>query len=646
MRKLAVAALVACSAPAPRPVAPAPAPRSTPAATTPMLKQLPAATDETTTFVLSKFAAEIGSEEDTYVANAAGGIDAKAVFAFRDRTTTVPLAATVSLDREGRLVGYHAWGATSRGTSIDDSIVAVAGGFEVTRQHAKRTRVAPAGLAVAVSSYAPMLTLELALQAWNQHGRPATLAMLPEGTLTIESRGPETFDNLGTQVTLEHLAIVGLVWGREDAWLDGKGRLVAVVTRDDEFDHFEAMRRGFTGLMPQLLKRAAADGSAWLGAHARTAVRPTAATFALAGGRLVDGTNRAPVEDAVVVITGDKIVAAGPRASVKIPEGATVIDVTGKSILPGLWDMHAHVEQVEQLAAYLAAGVTTVRDMGNIFDFIIGLRDAIDAGTGFGPRVIASCIVDGNGEGALGAERIKTQADIQPMVDKLVAAKCAEIKLYSSIASDLLKPIITYAHKRGLRAVGHVPFGMSVPQVIDAGYDSISHIMYLTDVMFSKAQRDALSREDYMKRFAAMDLAAPAMTKQLDALARHKVVIDDTLALYEQFLTSGKEREKREPGVLTLPRELRGGLGTLAESETARSLAMFTKLVELVKLLHQRGITVVAGTDISVPGHSVHREIELYVEAGFTTIEAIQAATIVPARVLGRDKQLGTIEPG
>src|SRR5262249_91233 len=157
----------------------------------------------------------------------------------------------------------------------------------------------------------------------------------------------------------------------------------------------------------------------------------------------------------------DRIVAAGPRAKVAVPAGATTIDVAGKFVLPGLWDMHAHVEQVEQGIVYLAAGVTTVRDMGNVLDFITGMRDAIDAGRGLGPRIVVSGIVDGEGPAAIGTVRIRSQADIAPTIDRLKKAGCVEVKIYSSVSPALVKPIVAYAHAHGMRAVGHVPKGMT-----------------------------------------------------------------------------------------------------------------------------------------------------------------------------------------
>jgi imidazolonepropionase-like amidohydrolase len=501
-------------------------------------------------------------------------------------------------------------------------------------------------MAVALSGYAPILGQDLMLRAWAQRGRPARMAMLPEGEVTIESHGRETYDVASKKVTLEHVAVSGLVWGREDAWLDDMGELAALVTRDAEFDHHEAARDGFDVLLPQLTTAAGADGVAWLATAAKGAARGAPGVQAFVGATLIDGTGRPEVKDSVVVVEGDRIVAAGARGQVAIPVGATTIDVSGKTIIPGLWDMHAHLEQVEQGVVYLAAGVTTVRDLGNIMGFITGIRDAIDAGKGIGPRVLVEGIVDGGGDAAIGTVRIRTKEDIAPTIDDLKKQGCVDVKIYSSVDPALVKPIVAYAHAHGMGVVGHVPIGMTSQQAIDAGYDSISHINYLFDVLLPDKVRRALSREQRFLRIASLDLASPAVARELGSLVAHHVVIDDTLALYEQLLHTEADDAKREPGIATLPRELRATLGSVEPSLATPADAAFAKYLALLGELHKRGVVVVPGTDITVPGYSLLRELELYVQVGFTPMEAIQAATIVAARFMHREKELGSVEPG
>ena len=196
-----------------------------------------------------------------------------------------------------------------------------------------------------------------------------------------------------------------------------------------------------------------------------------------------------------------------------------------------------------------------------------------------------------------------------------------------------------------MRAVGHVPEHMTSAEAIAAGYDSISHLEYIFDAVPISPK---LPRRERFAKLKALDLASAPFTRELDLLVAHHVVVDDTLAIYEQGWTTSAEFAKVEPGVATVPRELAPLVAatSVAPDDAADGAAVFAKYIELVRRLHARGIPIVAGTDITVPGHSVHRELELYVQAGFTPLEALQAATIVPARYMKRDRELGTVEVG
>ncbi|MFO0580075.1 MAG: amidohydrolase family protein [Polyangia bacterium] len=600
---------------------------------------------KTVRYALYKFMQRIGIERDTYTPTVDGGTEAKAIFSFQDRGSPVPLTALYRLAPDGSPLRYQAWGNTARGASIDDRVVARGGGsFDVYQQGEGERRVEQRGPLAALSGYAPMLGQQILLSAWSAHGRPATLSLLPSGTARITSRGKESFPLEGKTVTFEHLAVVGLVWGREDVWIDDAGELAAVVTRDAEFDHFEAVRDRFIPLLPELTRRAATDAVSWLAEV--SADRSPRGAVALVGGRLVDGTGRAPIADSVVVYDGDRIVAAGPRAATPIPAGATLLDAAGQTVLPGLWDMHAHLEQVEQGAVYLAVGVTTVRDLGNILEFITAVRDAIAAGKGLGPRVLVSGLVDGDGRQSLGTLRINKLADIDPMLDRLKLAGCLEVKIYSSIRPELVKPIADAAHRRGLRVTGHIPEDMDLMQALDAGFDGINHLPYVTDVVLPRSAREKLSPAEVRRRLGALDLRSPEMQRVLDKLAAKRTLVDDTLVLFDLFRHTTEENLRREPGINKLPRELRSLFDGVDKADAAEHAAVFDKLVAVLGELHRRGVPIIAGTDIAVPGHSLHRELELYVQAGMTPMEAIQAATLVPARAMGLAKELGTIEAG
>jgi imidazolonepropionase-like amidohydrolase len=193
-----------------------------------------------------------------------------------------------------------------------------------------------------------------------------------------------------------------------------------------------------------------------------------------------------------------------------------------------------------------------------------------------------------------------------------------------------------------------VPDGLTAYQVIDAGQDQINHLHYISDIMHDPLPADA-KRPERMKAAAEIDLNSAAAQKAIAFLVAHHTVIDPTMALME-FTTASTARPPAsfEPGVNKLPVELAAQLNDVGPPGPNATIfdQILQKDLQIVGALHKAGVTIVAGTDQTVPGYSLHREIELYAQAGFTPMEAIQAATIVPARVMGLDKELGTVEAG
>jgi imidazolonepropionase-like amidohydrolase len=321
-----------------------------------------------------------------------------------------------------------------------------------------------------------------------------------------------------------------------------------------------------------------------------------------------------------------------------VPEGAQVqiVDAHGKSVLPGLWEMHAHFEQVEWGPIYLATGVTTARDVGNEREFIVAARDAIAAGRGIGPRLVMAGVVDGSGPFSLGVIRVDTPEQAREQVQKYKAAGFQQIKIYSSVKPDILKIVTAEAHRLGMTVTGHIPFGMNAIQGIEDGMDQINHIEYLTAVMVDPKSQ-------------TIDPDTPNVKSVIKLLLEHHTVVDPTLALMEIITHStDKPMSAFEPGILRVAPELREGLETMGvpPQRGEQMAAVFRSMVATVRLLHQAGVPIVAGTDQSVPGFSLDREIELHVQAGFTPMEAIQSATLVAARAMGMEKDAGTIEAG
>jgi imidazolonepropionase-like amidohydrolase len=204
------------------------------------------------------------------------------------------------------------------------------------------------------------------------------------------------------------------------------------------------------------------------------------------------------------------------------------------------------------------------------------------------------------------------------------------------VKPKILKVVTAEAHRLGMTVTGHIPEGMNAIEGIEDGMDQINHVYYLTQVM-TDAKTGTVSAD------------SAQANKVIQLLLKHHTVVDPTLALFEIILHSTDQPISAfEPGILKVAPELREGLETMGAppQKNDQSGARFRVLVETVRLLHKAGIPIVAGTDQAVPGFSLDREIELYVQAGFTPMEAIQAATLVSAQAMGMEKESGTIEAG
>src|ERR1700722_15071233 len=598
-------------------------------------------------FRLHKFEQAIG--EETYeTTRDADSLLVKINFKFTDRGTDVPLTATFHSAQDLTPQEFEIRGKTARPVEIDQAVEIHGEQVRLRNRDQWTDASALPQRFFTIAGYAPTTMQMLLVRYWATHGSPAELPTFPTGRVKIEPRGHDVIAVNGKSETLDRYIVEGLIWGRESLWFDGKRNLVALITLDAEFDPFEAIREGYESALGTFVARAGADGMAALAGMSKEASANSNGTIALVGGTLIDGTGTTPVADSAVVIKKGRIVFAGPRSKANIPRHASVVDVSGKFILPGLWDMHAHFEQVEWGPVYLAAGVTTARDCGNEFEFITAVRDAIANGHGLGPRLLLAGIVDGSGNFTIGTQRVDSPEQARTWTDRYHDAGFQQMKIYSSVKLEEVKAVADEAHRLGMTVTGHVPEGLNAFQVIEAGQDQINHIGYIADIMRAPLPKDA-KRIDRMNASAAIDLNSPEAQKALQFLKDHHTVVDPTLALFELFgATTARPPASFEPGINKIAPELAQQLTDVGPPSDRSALGdkVFAKNLEIVGALHKAGIPVVAGTDQAVPGYSLHREIELYVQAGFAPMEAIQAATIVPARAMGVDKESGTVEKG
>lgn len=607
-----------------------------------------AVSTETGRFRLHKFEQPIGEESYT-IARDADTLTLKSDFAFTDRGSKVPLTATLRTSADYTPQSFVIKGSTSRLSTIDTDVEINGASTTIRQEKETRTIAAPQDF-FTIAGYAPVAMQMALIRYWRAHRSPAQLATLPAGEVQIQDRGAETIVLDGRSLQVERYSIHGLIWGLETLWMDSDNNLVALVSTDAEFDHFEAVREEYEPALAKFVASAARDEMAALTELSKQMPGRRTGTFAFTGATLIDGTGRAPIANATVVTDDGKILAAGSSDKVSVPADAQRINAAGKYIIPGLWDMHAHYEQVEWGPIYLAAGVTTVRDVGNEFDFITAVRDAVNSGNALGPHMLLAGIVDGDGPHAIGIDRVNSPADAQMWVQRYHDAGFQQMKVYSSMKSDNVRAVCSDAHHLGMTVTGHIPDGMTAYEAVNDGMDQINHIHYILDMLLpANVDRTKLKRPERLKLMAALDVNSKPGKKAVTFLKQHHTVIDPTMALME-FMNRPADvpADKLEPGINHVAAELREQLinGGVPPELAADARQLTRAELAIIGALHRAGVRLVAGTDQTVPGYSLYRELELYVDAGFTPMEALQAATIVPARIMKVDRDSGSIEAG
>ena len=372
--------------------------------------------------------------------------------------------------------------------------------------------------------------------------------------------------------------------------------------------------------------------------------------------RLFDADKGVFVEHQAVLASGGKIAAIGAAGSIKAPPGARVIDGKGKTLVPGIWDSHMHIGDDWDVLANMANGLTSFRSPGTDLDRAVAVVPRRASGELLMGEPFIQAIVDKKDPlAAQGSITVSSEAETIAAVRKIKAAGLWGVKFYTSMVPAWIKPGATEAHKLGLHVSGHVPATMRPIEAVRAGYDEITHLNFIMMQMMPKAVVDkantAARFEGPAKYAKDVDLSSAEVKAFVAELKQRGTIIDPTLVIFEgSFLAEGgTPMPAYAPymGIISpvLDRVFRAGGYPLVEGYTRADYAKsYAKMMGLVTVLHKAGVTIVAGTDGS--GIELVRELELYQQAGFTPAEALQSATIVPARMVGADKRTGSIAVG
>jgi imidazolonepropionase-like amidohydrolase len=479
--------------------------------------------------------------------------------------------------------------------------------------------------------------LEGALLAAAALRRGGTLRLLPEG----EARARR----IATRPEATLVAVTGLDFSPSYLWLDAQDRLFAI-----DSGWFTLVRAGQEAALPGLkATQKKAEAELETDRAKRLPHRPKgkllihdASVFDAESARLE------PHRD--VLIEGNRILSVTPTRPA--PAGVQVIEAAGKTLLPGLWDMHAHVQPNDGLFN-LSCGITTVRDLANDNDELAARIGRIEKGEEIGTRVVRAGFMDGPGP-FQGPTKVlvATPEEALHWVDWYADHGFVQIKMYSSIKPELVPIIAEEAHRRGLRVSGHIPAFLTAAQAVQQGYDEIQHV-YMLLLNFMPDVKDTRTPARFLepaRRTADLELGSAPVRDFIRLLQDRHTALDLTLGVFESMMLDrpGQVSVGFAAVAQRLPVQIRRGLyaGNLPvkPEEDARFRASWKKTLQFAHELWAAGIPIEAGTD-SLAGFGLERELELDAEAGIPPAQVLQLATLGAARIMGMDKELGQVRP-
>jgi imidazolonepropionase-like amidohydrolase len=385
--------------------------------------------------------------------------------------------------------------------------------------------------------------------------------------------------------------------------------------------------------------------------------------IALTHVRVVDGTGNPPLEDHTIVIDSGKITVVAPSSSAQIPPGAKTIDLTGHTVIPGLVGMHNHTFyttrgrsvqlQFSAPRLYLGSGVTTTRTTGGTSPYHeINMKRGIDSGQIPGPRMhLTGPYLTGPG-GAATMAQIGTAEEARRIVNYWADEGVTWFKAYTDISREALRAAIVAAHKRGLKVTGHL-CSVSFREAVQLGIDNLEHGLFANSDFVANRTPDHCS-PDLRTSLLKVDIDGPEVRRTIDEMVKNRVAMSSTLAVYELSYPNRPPLEDRVLAALS-PEAREEYLSARKEmSERAAQSTMpevFRRAQAFERAFVRAGGLMGAGVDPTgvggaLPGFGDQRNYELLIEAGFTPVEAIQIMTLNGAKILGVDKQLGSITPG
>lgn len=590
-----------------------------------------------------------GLKAGEQIVDVADNGDTKVRFIFKDNGRGPELNETIKLNANGIPVAYQASGKTTFGSVINESFRLDGNKASWSTGGANQTANSDGkALYLAVDGSAHMTSL--AISAMAKAGKNS-LPLLPGGTLQQQVAGELIVENGGEKQQIQLLVHTGVglepnfVWATQGE----KPRLFAQLIPG----YMTMIEDGWQGNAEKMLAIQQKAETALLENMATSLVQKLDGLTVVRNARVFDSvTTQVSAPQDIYLLRG-KITTVVPAGSLQSPVRHE-IDAANRIVVPGLFDMHGHIGRWEG-ALHLAAGVTTLRDMGNDNNTLQLMMDEITHDQLLAPTIVPTGFLEGESPySARNGFVVKDLAGAKAAIDWYAAHGYPQLKIYNSFPKEILKDTVAYAHSRGLRVSGHVPAFLKADDAIAAGFDEIQHINQLMLNFLVKSDTDTRTLERFYlpaKGVADLDLNSKPVQDFIQALKSHNMSVDPTLATFD-FLkkVDGTVGEPWRAIVKNLPPDIqrqyaRAELDIPDAATAERYARSYAKMVQFVGMLYRAGVPVVAGTD-ELAGFTLQGELELLVKAGLTPAQALQVATLNGARYSRVEQHKGQIKAG
>jgi len=556
------------------------------------------------------------------------------------------MAETIEFGTDGMPTSWTISGTTTFGSKVDES-------FKRDRKRAiwidstGKGQASTKDPAIYVAQRGSPWSLQVYARAlMKQPGM--TMRALPGGTLKLDKRDSLEVQGKAGPLRVTRYELTGIQEDPDTMLLDDNGNLFASVS-----PRAVVVREGYEGEEVRLRKLAAEWSTERFATIQKEVAHDYGAPTRIRNVRVFDPKSSSLTAPVSVLVNDGKIAAVEALDSPATP-GEVTIDGAGGTLIAGMYEMHGHLGQSDALLNVLA-GITTVRDMGNDNAVLDDLVHRIDSGEIAGPHVIRSGFIEGKSPfNSNNGIVVDSQEKALDAVRWYGARGYWQIKIYNSMNPAWVPAMVAEAHRLGMRVAGHVPAFATADQMIEAGYDEITHLnqFALGWVIGPTEDTRTLFRLTALKRLPALDLNSAKVQHTIDLMVKGNKAIDPTLEIHENlvFNRDGTVPRGAKDYLSHLPigtrrDAMKAYIDTSAPGDAQAYEQAFDKLIGVVRMLHERGVFIVFGTDTG-GSFAYHRELELYQSAGMTAPEILKRATFDSARYIGEEQSSGSIEKG